>query len=154
MLLCQRAQQPALGLWAAPGGYVEKGETLREAAARETFEECGIELDARALELYSILSLPRLSEVHVLFRIELSEEPTLRPGPECLSAAFFSERNLPWDTLAYRDLLEERCRTIFRQIRSGTFGIHMLEAYTDGQRAIWAREYTVGPVANSHGNDE
>lgn len=45
ILLVQRGKQPGYGLWAVPGGRVELGETAREAARREAFEECGVEVE-------------------------------------------------------------------------------------------------------------
>jgi len=42
ILLAQRGHEPAEGLWTFPGGVVELGETLEEAAAREVSEECGV----------------------------------------------------------------------------------------------------------------
>ena len=42
LLLIQRGKDPGRGLWAVPGGMVELGETSREAAAREAFEETGL----------------------------------------------------------------------------------------------------------------
>lgn len=40
-LLVRRGRAPALGLYAFPGGRVEKGETLEEAVRREVMEETG-----------------------------------------------------------------------------------------------------------------
>lgn len=48
VLLVKRGQAPSRDLWAIPGGRVEIGETLQEAAERETIEETGITI--RALE--------------------------------------------------------------------------------------------------------
>ena len=44
VLLIQRGKPPRRGDWSLPGGAVELGETLREAAQREVREECGIEI--------------------------------------------------------------------------------------------------------------
>lgn len=43
VLLVKRGRAPNPGRWAFPGGRVEAGETLREAARREVREEAGIE---------------------------------------------------------------------------------------------------------------
>ncbi|WP_371348479.1 NUDIX hydrolase [Ancylobacter sp. IITR112] len=42
VLLARRGQAPARGLWTLPGGRVEPGETLAQAAAREVMEEVGV----------------------------------------------------------------------------------------------------------------
>ncbi len=44
VLVIRRGQPPRGGEWSVPGGGVELGETMREAAAREVREECGIEI--------------------------------------------------------------------------------------------------------------
>lgn len=44
ILLVLRANEPEAGRWTIPGGRVEPGETLEEAAAREAFEETGLQV--------------------------------------------------------------------------------------------------------------
>lgn len=46
LLLIQRGKAPQAGQWSIPGGSQELGETLFEAALRETREEAGVEADA------------------------------------------------------------------------------------------------------------
>ncbi|MFF3214924.1 NUDIX domain-containing protein [Streptomyces sp. NPDC002886] len=43
VLLIDRGVEPFIGRPALPGGYVQKGETLREGALRELWEEAGID---------------------------------------------------------------------------------------------------------------
>ena len=42
VLLVRRGRQPGRGMWAIPGGLVELGETLQEAAEREILEDTGL----------------------------------------------------------------------------------------------------------------
>ncbi len=47
VLLVQRGNEPRRGEWSIPGGAVELGEPVRDAAVREFGEECGGEIDLR-----------------------------------------------------------------------------------------------------------
>lgn len=42
VVLVKRGHPPLAGEWSIPGGVLEVGETLREAAKREAFEETGL----------------------------------------------------------------------------------------------------------------
>jgi 8-oxo-dGTP diphosphatase len=44
VLLVQRGRPPRAGQWGIPGGMLELGERLMDAAAREVREECSIEI--------------------------------------------------------------------------------------------------------------
>lgn len=47
VLLVKRGVNPGKGLWALPGGNLQLGETLQQAAEREIMEETGIEIRAK-----------------------------------------------------------------------------------------------------------
>lgn len=45
ILVVQRGRPPSEGRWSIPGGRVESGETLEQAAAREAWEETGLHVE-------------------------------------------------------------------------------------------------------------
>ena len=46
VLLVKRRDEPSRGFWSPPGGSVEVGETVEEAATREALEETGVRAGA------------------------------------------------------------------------------------------------------------
>ena len=97
-LICRRAIHPRKGFWTLPAGFMEEGETVEEAACREAREEAcaDIEVD-RLLAVYSI---PRISQVQLMFRARLIS-PDVRPGPESAEVALVRWADLPWQDLAF-----------------------------------------------------
>jgi len=98
ILLCRRAIEPRYGLWTLPAGFMENGETTEQAAMRETWEEARARIEI--LGLYSIFSIPHISQVYMLFRGELVEG-VYEAGDESLECQLFDARTLPWDRLAF-----------------------------------------------------
>lgn len=123
VLLCRRAVAPAAGRWAPPGGFLECGEALEEAAARETFEETGVKLNPRQLRLHAVSTLPEISEVYVGFLAEIPERPETVCGPECAEVRFFREDAIPWEELAYPDI-SNYLRRHFHERHRGEQVIH------------------------------
>ena len=99
IVLVKRAIDPGYGQWVFPGGYVDRGETLTAAAIREAREECG--LDIRLDGLVNIYSYPGRAPIITVF----AATPiggVLCGNDECLEAAEFDSRSLPWENLAFR----------------------------------------------------
>jgi ADP-ribose pyrophosphatase YjhB (NUDIX family) len=98
ILLCRRAIEPRYGLWTVPAGFMENGETTEQAAMRETWEEAGARVEITSL--YSIFSIPHISQVYMLFRGNLVNG-VYEPGHESLECELFDARTLPWERLAF-----------------------------------------------------
>jgi 8-oxo-dGTP diphosphatase len=49
VVLVKRGHPPLAGEWSIPGGVLEMGETLRQAAAREALEETGLTVEVGEL---------------------------------------------------------------------------------------------------------
>jgi ADP-ribose pyrophosphatase YjhB (NUDIX family) len=123
LLLCRRAHEPAQGLWNLPSGFVEMGESLEEAAARETMEEVGVQVPPSSMILYRVTSIPHINEIHVGFRAALPTEPRLVLGTEATEARFWSEKEFPVEQLAFREMLHDMPEDFFRGLRTGEFPI-------------------------------
>ena len=97
--LLRRGPGVGEGLWTFPGGFVDLGESVPDAAHREAMEEMGIELALG--ELVGVYSRREERVVLVVYR------GTLRPGSapatseEAVEVRPFSAEELPWEELAF-----------------------------------------------------
>ena len=97
ILLCKRAIEPRKGFWTLPAGFMELGESVEQAAAREAMEEAmaQIEIDA-TLAVYSV---PRIGQVQIMFRASLLSD--IAPGPESQAVGLYDWKDIPWSALAF-----------------------------------------------------
>ena len=98
VLLCRRAIEPRRGLWTLPAGFLEVGETVEAGALRETWEEARARVEL--LGLYTLFSVPHISQVHMFFRGGLVDGE-FAAGDESLEVRLFDEDAVPWDELAF-----------------------------------------------------
>ena len=107
VLLAQRAIEPGRGLWVYPGGYMERGETVPQAAERETLEEVGLKV--RATRPVGVYSYPDASVVVIVYHCDVvGGEPAA--GSETLEVRLFGRDEIPWEELAFpstRDALRD-----------------------------------------------
>ncbi len=98
VLLCKRAIEPRRGYWTLPAGFMENGETVQQAAERETREEACAKVTA--LQLYTLFDLPHINQVYMFFRAELVDNG-FRAGDETLEVRLFKQADIPWSELAF-----------------------------------------------------
>lgn len=92
VLMVRRAVQPGIGLWSMPGGYVDRGEVIEEAAAREVLEETGLEVEVgRLVGLFSERDHP----VIVAAFTARETGGSLSAGEEAQEVGFFPLDYLP-----------------------------------------------------------
>jgi ADP-ribose pyrophosphatase YjhB (NUDIX family) len=120
LLLCRRAIEPRYGYWTLPAGFMENGETVAQAAARETMEEAGARIEIG--EPFSMISVPYVNQVHVFYRARILDT-AFSPGEETLEARLFDEASVPWNEIAFRTV-GLTLRTWFADRAAGGFGFH------------------------------
>jgi len=113
IVLVRRAIEPGYGKWVFPGGYVDRGEPLRDAAIREAREECGLDVNLDALvNIYSYAG--RAPVIVVYAATVLGGTPCI--DDECLELAEFGLAEIPWAELAFRST-QEGLRDYFNGLR-------------------------------------
>jgi ADP-ribose pyrophosphatase YjhB (NUDIX family) len=131
ILLCKRAIEPRLGYWTLPAGFMELGETLPDAARREAREEANIEVELDSV--YTIFSLPHISQVYVFFRAHMLEE-RYSAGSETLEARLFREDEIPWTEISFETVYRS-LRLFFADRKQGSYAFR-LETITPDQRRM------------------
>ena len=145
-LLCRRAEEPEVGKWSVPTGFLECGESLEEGAARETLEETGVVLDPGQLELHGVVNVVEINQVYVGFRINLDTKPVLSPGPECLEVAFLGEEEIQSEQLAWYALMDSAMKRWFDELRVRDYTIRLGTLRSSRRQDRKFREYKIESV--------
>ena len=95
--LLRRAHHEGAGRWTFPGGFVELGETVEDAARRETREE--LEMEIELGPLVGVYSRPDERVVLVVFAARALGVAS--ETDEATEVRAFAPDELPWDDLAF-----------------------------------------------------
>jgi ADP-ribose pyrophosphatase YjhB (NUDIX family) len=97
VLLIQRGHAPFAGDWALPGGFVEEGERVAEAAPRELAEETGLKAGRmRLLGVYDTPGRdPRGWTVSVVYLTRAPAELAVSGADDAYDARWFRSTALP-----------------------------------------------------------
>ena len=135
VLLCKRAIEPRSGYWTLPAGFMENKETTAEAAIRETEEEAGANIELGPL--FTLLNVSHVHQVHLFYLARL-RDLDYAAGIESLEVRMFSEREIPWDDLAFptiRKTLELFFADRVKIREGGNYGFHSIDITRPMQRA-------------------
>jgi 8-oxo-dGTP diphosphatase len=95
--LMRRGFQPQRGRWSMPGGFVDLGETVEDAARREAREE--LDIDIEISHLVGVYS--RADDRVVILVYAATAEDTPKVTEEALEVKAFTKADVPWDELAF-----------------------------------------------------
>jgi 8-oxo-dGTP diphosphatase len=95
VLLVRRKNEPFVGFYALPGGFVDVGETVEAACCREVQEETGVSVPNGQLHLIGVYSDPardpRGHSVSIAYGITLERPEEPQPGSDAEAAEWVSD---------------------------------------------------------------
>jgi ADP-ribose pyrophosphatase YjhB (NUDIX family) len=97
IVLLRRGFNPGQGLWTFPGGFLDLGESVEQAAIRETMEE--IQVAVEITRLVGVYSKPTERVMLVVYEGTTTQEP--QPTDEAPTVQAFAPAELPWDEMAF-----------------------------------------------------
>ena len=96
--LIRRNIEPSYGSWTYPGGYVDLGERVQEAAIRETYEETMLQV--RLDRLLNVYSYGKSGIVMIAYcATVISGTPEITPESREIQSFYLDE--IPWSDLAF-----------------------------------------------------
>jgi 8-oxo-dGTP diphosphatase len=97
IILLKRGFDPGKDLWTFPGGFVDLGESVEQAAQREAQEE--LEIDLELTGLVGVYSRPQDRVVLIVFAATTTQPP--QTTPEAIEVTPFKAEEIPWHELAF-----------------------------------------------------
>lgn len=98
VLLLQRDEEPGKGLWAFPGGHVERGDNLFETIKKEVKEETGLSVEIN--EIMDTFSSPEDGLIQLTYEA-IADREEVMVNIESTKGCFFHLNEIPWNNLAF-----------------------------------------------------
>ena len=144
ILLIRRGGHPFLGKWALPGGFVRPDESAEQSAARELYEETGVN-DVYLEQLYTFTDVGRDPRTWVMscsyMALIDSNRFQLKAGDDADDAAWFK--------VSYRLLREQRELLEEGYIKTLTYELKLISTEGEVLTAVIDRIVTAKPTSKS-----
>lgn len=132
LLLIERGNEPFLGYWALPGGFLHQDETIDECAARELREETN--LRNVYLEQFKVFSNPkrdpreRVMSVAFIALVRPSDFNVM-PGDDAAKAAWFDADALPPLAFDHKQIIGEARERLKEILHLKPIAFNLLNRY-------------------------
>lgn len=103
ILMVKRGISPGAGMWVIPGGFVDVGERVHEAARREAREETGLDVETGAL--VGVYSYEDSSVAVIVYEARVTGGELIA-GDETLEAKLFAPSDIPWADIPFSSTTE------------------------------------------------
>ena len=130
VLLIRRGEEPFIGCWAIPGGFVRQEESLEDAALRELSEETGV-TEAYLEQLYTYGDPDRDPRGRVVtvayFALIRADAPIrLEGGNDASQASWFSVDQLPDLAFDHDEIIRYALRRLRYKLEYSAVGFELL----------------------------
>jgi 8-oxo-dGTP diphosphatase len=130
VLLVKRKYEPFKGHWAMPGGFVNEGESLEEAVARELKEETSIEVGYLE-QLYTFGKPDRDPRQHIVavayFALVRPDYLTIEPDTDAEEVAWFPIDEVPPLAFDHEDILQAGVDRVRGKLTYEPIGFELLD---------------------------
>ncbi|HIQ02521.1 MAG TPA: GNAT family N-acetyltransferase [Anaerolineales bacterium] len=138
LVLVKRGEDPFVGWWALPAGYIEADESVEQAAVRECKEETGLDVDL--LELFGVYSFPEgpVQSGIIIFYRARPVGGELRAGDDAQDVRVFLPEKMP-EKLAFRthrEVIDRWVRRRSPEFRARTPGVVIREARPEDEGVV------------------
>jgi len=109
LLLGERCNVSAAGMYSTPGGRIEQSEDMLQCAIRETYEETGLALCRASLTILGAREHFRFGQHYIMFYVRcraFDGEPLNREPEKCVEWRWFARAEIPQNCTEPSDIID------------------------------------------------